>query len=383
MAELRLHGVVKAADLTPPVTTDDAPQSFINKDTTVSFNAFDADSGVAATYYTVDGGAKQTGNSVALTEEGAHTIDYWSVDKAGNAEKAHTVTVQIDKTAPVTTATVIPSVPGSTYGWYTSDVQVALSAIDSMSGTAKTEYQVNGGDWNANTGSMPAFGDGVWTVNYRSTDLAGNVEQVQTVEFKVDKQAPVTQASIIPGAPNGSDGWHTSDVTVTLSVYDNLSGAAKTEYQVNGGDWNTYTGSMPAFGDGVWTVNYRSTDSAGNAEQVKTVSFKVDKTAPTLSASLDKTIIWPANHKMGTVNVTLNANDAGSGIESVILTSLTFNQPDTGLGDIEADIGTGDTSINLRAEKNRIYTITYTATDKAGNKKVVSVIVTVPHDLSE
>jgi hypothetical protein len=39
-------------------------------------------------------------------------------------------------------------------------------------------------------------------------------------------------------------------------------------------------------------------------------------------------------------------------------------------GDIEADIGTGDTSISLRAEKDRIYTITYTATDNADNKTV-------------
>ncbi|KRE47045.1 hypothetical protein ASG81_09205 [Paenibacillus sp. Soil522] len=51
-------------------------------------------------------------------------------------------------------------------------------------------------------------------------------------------------------------------------------------------------------------------------------------------------------------------------------TSVTCNQPDTGLGDIEADIGTGDTSISLRAEKDRIYTITYTATDNADNKTV-------------
>ena len=30
MAEVRFHGVVKAADVTPPVTTDDAPQGWVN-----------------------------------------------------------------------------------------------------------------------------------------------------------------------------------------------------------------------------------------------------------------------------------------------------------------------------------------------------------------
>jgi hypothetical protein len=81
------------------------------------------------------------------------------------------------------------------------------------------------------------------------------------------------------------------------------------------------------------------------------------------------------------VNATLHASDAGSGMESVILTSITINQP-SGQGDIEADMGTEAASFSLRAEKDRIYTITYTATDKAGNKTVVSVNVTVPHDLS-
>ncbi|HTG70110.1 MAG TPA: discoidin domain-containing protein [Candidatus Udaeobacter sp.] len=292
MAELRLHGVVKAADVTPPVTTDDAPQGWAKQDTKVSFNAADADSSVAATHFTVDGGAQQTGNEVTLTAEGTHTLVYWSVDFAGNVEQPHTVSVNIDKTAPESIASVSPAIP------------------------------------------------------------------------------------------DGSNGWYTSDVTVSLDVSDHLSGVAKTEYQINDGSWVTYTDSIPAFGDGIYTVNYRSTDLAGHTEQLKTVEFKVDKTAPELSVQLDQTTIWPANHKMGTVNVTLHANDAGSGVESVILTSITCNQPDTGLGDIEAAIGTEATSFSLRAEKDRIYTIIYTATDKAGNKKAVTATVTVPHDLS-
>ena len=114
----------------------------------------------------------------------------------------------------------------------------------------------------------------------------------------------------------------------------------------------SYTGSIPAFGDGIYKVNFRSTDQAGNVEQTKSIDFKVDKTAPTLSVQFDQTTIWPANHKMGTVNVTLNANDAGSGTQSIILTSITCNQPDSGLGDIDAAIGT-EAGVQLHAEKDR------------------------------
>jgi endo-alpha-N-acetylgalactosaminidase len=85
---------------------------------------------------------------------------------------------------------------------------------------------------------------------------------------------------------------------------------------------------------------------------------------------------------MVTVNAVLNSSDSASGVESVILTSITSNEPGSDETDIQAQIGTTAASFSLRAEKNRIYTITYTATDKAGNKTVTSVIVTVPHDQS-
>jgi hypothetical protein len=102
--EVRLHGALHGADVTPPVTTAAAPQGVVTTDATVTFAATDdqGGSGVAATYYTVDGGARQTGNAVTLTTSGTHTVSYWSADQAGNSEQPRTVTVTIDKSADVT-----------------------------------------------------------------------------------------------------------------------------------------------------------------------------------------------------------------------------------------------------------------------------------------
>jgi hypothetical protein len=104
MNEVRLHGSLHGVDTTAPVTTAAAPQGVATTDATVTFAATDEQggSGVAATYYTVDGGAQQTGTTATLTTSGTHTVSYWSTDWAGNKEQPHAVTVTVDKSVDVT-----------------------------------------------------------------------------------------------------------------------------------------------------------------------------------------------------------------------------------------------------------------------------------------
>ncbi|CAN7359104.1 discoidin domain-containing protein [Pseudoduganella sp. LjRoot289] len=95
MAEVRLHGSLHGADTTAPATQDNAPGGTVSLGTTVTLSATDADSGVQATYYTVDGGAQQTGKAIAFNTEGSHSLVYWSVDWAGNTEQARSLTVNV------------------------------------------------------------------------------------------------------------------------------------------------------------------------------------------------------------------------------------------------------------------------------------------------
>ncbi|KQV33437.1 discoidin domain-containing protein [Massilia sp. Root335] len=100
LSEVRLHGSLHGADTTPPVTTAATdPASAANgtpaTNVTVTLSASDVGGSVAATYYTVDGGARQTGTALALATTGSHTVAYWSVDAAGNTEAQHTLAVNI------------------------------------------------------------------------------------------------------------------------------------------------------------------------------------------------------------------------------------------------------------------------------------------------
>ncbi|TXK74376.1 hypothetical protein FU659_29590 [Paenibacillus sp. N3.4] len=205
----------------------------------------------------------------------------------------------------------------------------------------------------------------------------------------MDQTAPTTQVISVPAQPN-NNGWYKSDVTVTFSAYDNLSGVAGTEYRINDGTWTAYSGPFTITAEGKNLLEFRSTDNAGNVEQVKSITINIDKTSPVISIVLDKTTLGAPNHKLVTVNAAVDANDSISGIASVVLTSITSNEPDNGLGDGNQlnDIQIiNDTTFNLRAERSgsgtgRIYSITYTATDRAGNQTNATATVSVPHDAS-
>ncbi|WP_409342210.1 cadherin-like domain-containing protein [Paenibacillus sp. MBLB4367] len=202
---------------------------------------------------------------------------------------------------------------------------------------------------------------------------------------------PVTTATLTPAVPNGNNGWYTTDVSVTLATYDDLVGVARTEFRLGSGAWNVYNGPIPVSGEGVNMLEYRGIDIAGNAEAAKSVTIKIDKTAPVLNVTLDRTVLSQSNHQLVPITATLANSDAISGIASIELTSVTSNEPDNGEGDgnttgdiAGADIGTADTSFSLRAERagggnGRIYTVTYTATDNAGLTTTATVTVTVPH----
>ncbi len=100
--------------------------------------------------------------------------------------------------------------------------------------------------------------------------------------------SPPSTTFNIPDA-NGDNGWYRSNVQVTLSASDNSggSGVKLTQYKVDSGDWQTYSGPFTVSGDGVHVVWCRSQDNAGNWEVEHSITVKIDRTAPSGSLSLD------------------------------------------------------------------------------------------------
>ncbi|WP_309121525.1 cadherin-like beta sandwich domain-containing protein [Paenibacillus sp.] len=84
-------------DKEAPTTGSEVAVEATSKYVTVAFQPVDGGSGIAGTYYKVDGGAEQTGNSVQLRSQGAHTIVYWSVDHAGNLELERQLSLEVQR----------------------------------------------------------------------------------------------------------------------------------------------------------------------------------------------------------------------------------------------------------------------------------------------
>jgi predicted extracellular nuclease len=144
--------------------------------------------------------------------------------------------------------------------------------------------------------------------------------------------------------------------------------------------------SRPFFYD-VVHVNSEFVNQASDHEP-QVALLCVDKTAPTAKVTLDKTELWPANHKYVAVRSNVTVTDLGDPNPAWKLVSVTSNEPDNGLGDGDTPddiVVVNGTTFQLRAERSgtgegRVYTVTYRATDGCGNSSLATATVTVPHD---
>ncbi|WP_066039712.1 family 78 glycoside hydrolase catalytic domain [Herbiconiux solani] len=90
-----------------------------------------------------------------------------------------------------------------------------------------------------------------------------------------DTVAPVTTASF-----DDQGGTAVGPVAVTLAATDDVSGVASTTYSVDGSPAAVYTAPFEVSGAGAHTVTYRSTDVAGNTEEIKTATLHLVQGPP-------------------------------------------------------------------------------------------------------
>lgn len=160
--------------------------------------------------YRIDGGAWQTGPDFDVTTDGDHTVDYRALWNGTEVpEVAGSLPIRIDTAAPTTEAsTEKPSTllrlmqPAAVFqALAPAEATVVFQATDATSGVALTEYSLDGGTtWTAGS-SVTLTGAGDHLVQFRSTDVAGNLEQARSATVTVVAGAAPGEGA---GAGDGS-----------------------------------------------------------------------------------------------------------------------------------------------------------------------------------
>ncbi len=283
----------------------------------VTLSPSDARSGVAATYYNVDGGPTQTYSGPFMVDGSAvHQVNYWSVDNAGNTEVQKSAEVKIDKEAPTTESSLSGTLGNNDY--YTGNVQVTLTASDNVSGVAGISYKVDDENTKAYLGSPFTVGlNGAHTVSFWSRDAAGNTASPTTISFNIDSTIPTTQLTL--AGTQGNGGWYTSEAQVTLSATDTPSGVDTTFYKIDDGSQQTYSAPFNISSSGFHTIIYWSVDRAGNTEFQRSMPIKVDSVAPASQAQASSTW-WFDVWYQSPAQVFISATDSASGTANTYYT---------------------------------------------------------------
>ncbi|EOG8151956.1 Ig-like domain-containing protein [Citrobacter werkmanii] len=319
--------------------------------------------------------------------EGKYTLDVRVTDEAGNQRTStydFTVDTSVDiNSITLTTDTGDSSSDGITnaaqpiFNVTTSDDVVSLTAT--INGLACTVVKNSNGDWTVTSPILSVAGD--YTLTVTVEDAAGNTtSDTKTITF--DNQLSVPTIAFDAGDDTGYDATDhltsnnkptflisNMDSDVTHAVIT-LDGVPITLTQDGSGNWSFTPPS--ALSDGNHKMILEVQDRAGNTS-TQTFSFTVDTSLNTPTIDL------------------VSASDTGDSSEDN-LTSKT--QPEFIISNVDSDIYSVVVTLNNNdyiATKNAEgewvfqapkladgdYTITVTATDKAGNERTSDLDFTI------
>jgi len=198
---------------------------------------------------------------------------YWRVrgtSDFGSGDWSSTWSLTAKVTVPKVTSFEIAA--GATYTNSTS-IQLTITAQNAVEVSFSSDGVIWDG-WESFQDSKSyalSTGDGPKNVYIRVKDNVGDISQTSVDSITLDQTSPSTTHSL--SGDLGADGYKSS-VVVTLTSMDTTSGVESTKYRITGGEWRT-ADTFVISEDGEHTVEYYSTDAAGNTEGTKTFEVKV------------------------------------------------------------------------------------------------------------
>ena len=278
---------------------------------------------LARTFYAVDTGSVTLFTaSFTLALEGLRTIEFYSVDSAGNQELAKSSQAFVDKTAPLTVLRVngVQAPTGSLV--LISTDAISFAATDSGSGVRETSYQLDGVTPSSST--LPfSLAVGNYTLTFRSQDNVDNLEAGQSVFVTV--VGPDTVAPDLTLTPPYGSTVTTTRPTIRADYSDLGRGIYSASVRVELDDVDVTSQAVVATSSAVFVpssdlsqgnhaISARVADLAGNVAQASS-RFFIDSIPPVTSLLVDGQV--PSSGTLiliSTDSLSFSAADSGSGV---------------------------------------------------------------------
>ncbi len=280
---LLVDGLARGATSLVLVTTD-----------TIGFVAVDSGTGVAATYYSLNGGTQTVYVSTFSLAAGPYTLAYHSVDKAGNVEATHAVSLAVNAAVaapptltltPMNGALVDVATPTITAVYVDTSSPVVLASFTlTLDGVNVTSHTTVGAS-TATYVPTAALAQGSHTVVASVANAAG-LRASATSTFDLDTIAPVTSLQIDGLTRSATSVVIVTTDTVGFIAVDTGSGVAETLCSVNSTTYALVYTAPFSLAIGTYTIDYHSVDRAGNFEAAHAATLTVklaDTQPPTIS----------------------------------------------------------------------------------------------------
>lgn len=319
--------------------------------------------------------------NINVTIDGDKDLTISSMSRLNNFQNGNWDTSKLYKTSDYTSEISVksdskaPTVSGypDSSKWNNSNVSFTLNANDERSGMKSIVLYENGNQVATGTTSInyTASKEGQTTYKIVATDNVGNSFNKEFV-VKIDKTKPTVTYN-----PNGKS-WTNKDITVNISVADNLSGIKSWKYAVstdNGatwGAWVTGTGkstNVVISTEGISKIKTEIVDNSGNSNTVISNPYYIDKTAPTGDVKYD------FNDETLDMNITVdNIVETGSGLDRVWVEYYPKDNPTKIIVQdliINGNKATGSKNIYDELGNVDMVGLVVKATDKVGNEGVL------------
>ncbi len=167
--------------------------AFITSKTDIGLSAIDADAGVKAVGYKINGGKGEVYDQpFHLLEEGTYVVDFYGTDQVNN-RNSKTFFFTVDNTGPRIEQILSMEPVGSIslndqpdpLSVYSKGVKLYLAATDAIIDTDAIYYSLNGGEEKRYTEPVEINTLGIVSYKIRATDKLGNTSTTDTFEIFV------------------------------------------------------------------------------------------------------------------------------------------------------------------------------------------------------